>query len=97
VFFAGKHETRAAGAIRGCGWLEATGLRAAGAVLRYLRVDMLAAALITLMCLGENNASNSPLLTSLVIDMGKQTVAGDAPQPPLSCKTELHEAHFALP
>jgi hypothetical protein len=38
---------------------------------------MLAAALITLMCLGENNARNSPLLTSLVIDMDKQTVAGD--------------------
>ena len=36
-----------------------------------------AAALITLMCLGENNARNSPLLTSLVIDMDKQTVAGD--------------------
>jgi len=30
-----------------------------------------------LMCLGENNARNSPLLTSLVIDMDKQTVAGD--------------------
>jgi hypothetical protein len=38
---------------------------------------MLAAALITLMCLGENNARNSPLLTSLVIDMDKHTVAGD--------------------
>src|SRR5262249_8165898 len=38
---------------------------------------MLAAAFITLMCLGENNARNSPLLTSLVIDMDKQTVAGD--------------------
>ena len=36
-----------------------------------------AAALITLMCLGENNARNSPLLTSLVIDMDKQTGAGD--------------------
>jgi hypothetical protein len=38
---------------------------------------MVATALITLMCLGENNARNSRLLTSLVIDMDKQTVAGD--------------------
>ena len=56
---------------------RAIGLRAIGAGLGYLRVDMLTAALITLMCLGENNARNSPLHTSLVFDMDKQTVAGD--------------------